>query len=278
VLSPGDDGSVVQSSSDSSASVAGDIAAVLQDVPTVQDIPAPPAASAFLPAADTTPSASATTDVGLDPVQGDPAAVAVTTEPPAPSDPLAAPATGGQAPVVAPLVSPPAMAPALGPTAASAPRPHGTGASTTTPSHREHLRPAHRVSAPQRRGAGLLGARHTGPGDVAPLLPAPSSPLLAPRAGSEFAPSVNDRHSNTDQAAHREASGSGAQLPILVFQNESASPLAGAAAHGGASSGGGLMALVAGFIFLSPGLTRWLRVGAERRPRLLRAGRRERPG
>ena len=38
------------------------------------------------------------------------------------------------------------------------------------------------------------------------------------------------------------------------------------------------MGLLAAFIFVAPGLTQWLRVGTERRPRLLRAGRRERPG
>jgi hypothetical protein len=53
---------------------------------------------------------------------------------------------------------------------------------------------------------------------------------------------------------------------------------AGAAGSGGGSSGSGVMALIAGFVFLSPGLTRWLRVGRGRLPRLLRAGRRERPG
>jgi hypothetical protein len=52
----------------------------------------------------------------------------------------------------------------------------------------------------------------------------------------------------------------------------------GAAGSGGGSSGGGMMALVAAFLFLSPGLTRWLRVGRGRLPRLLRAGRLERPG
>jgi len=67
--------------------------------------------------------------------------------------------------------------------------------------------------------------------------------------------------------------------PIIEFSDEgAANPPAGAGAHGGASSGGGLMAAVAAFLFLSPGLTRRLRVGTERRPRLLRAGRRERPG
>ena len=106
---------------------------------------------------------------------------------------------------------------------------------------------------------------------------APASPPAGYGAGSAFEPAVNV-HAKTGRAAHRHASGGGAPLPILFFQDEGASPLAGAAAHGGASSSGGLMALVAGFIFLSPGLTRWLRVGTERRPRLLRAGRRERPG
>ena len=38
------------------------------------------------------------------------------------------------------------------------------------------------------------------------------------------------------------------------------------------------MALIAAFVFLSPGLTQRLRVGRGRLPRLLRAGRRERPG
>ena len=65
---------------------------------------------------------------------------------------------------------------------------------------------------------------------------------------------------------------------MLDFPSQDGNPAVGAAAHGGTSSGGGLMAVVAAFIFLSPGLTRWLRVGTERRPRLLRAGRRERPG
>jgi hypothetical protein len=53
---------------------------------------------------------------------------------------------------------------------------------------------------------------------------------------------------------------------------------AGAAGNGSGSSGGVLMGLLAAFLFVAPGLTQWLRVGTEPRLRLLRAGRRERPG
>jgi hypothetical protein len=71
----------------------------------------------------------------------------------------------------------------------------------------------------------------------------------------------------------------GAERPALPQLPDQGTSLgAGAAGSGGGSSGGGVMALIAGFVFLSPGLTRWLRVGRERFPRLLRAGRRERPG
>ena len=62
------------------------------------------------------------------------------------------------------------------------------------------------------------------------------------------------------------------------FPDQGASLAAGAAGHGSGSTGGALMGLLAAFIFMTPGLTRWLRVGTRRRPRLLRAGRRERPG
>ena len=52
----------------------------------------------------------------------------------------------------------------------------------------------------------------------------------------------------------------------------------GAAGHGGAGGGGLLAAFFAAFLFVAPGLTHWLWAGTERRPRLLRAGRLERPG
>ena len=47
----------------------------------------------------------------------------------------------------------------------------------------------------------------------------------------------------------------------------------------GVNSGAGLLAaFLAAFLFVAPGLTHWLWDGTERRPRLLRAGRLERPG
>jgi hypothetical protein len=52
----------------------------------------------------------------------------------------------------------------------------------------------------------------------------------------------------------------------------------GAAGHAGGTGGGMLVAFLAAFFFVAPGLTHWLWDGTEHRPRLLRAGRLERPG
>jgi hypothetical protein len=52
----------------------------------------------------------------------------------------------------------------------------------------------------------------------------------------------------------------------------------GSAGHAGGAGGGMLVAFLAAFFFVAPGLTQWLWAGTERRPRLLRAGRLERPG
>jgi len=52
----------------------------------------------------------------------------------------------------------------------------------------------------------------------------------------------------------------------------------GAAAHGSSSSLSGFALLLGALLFATPGLTRWLRVEVESRPRALRSGRPERPG
>jgi hypothetical protein len=136
------------------------------------------------------------------------------------------------------------------------------------------------TSASPREGAGPLQPQHAHSLDnlPPPLLPAPSPPPTGGTTRILVGPAVDNPHTKGDRARRRPAAGDDGQPPILEFPDESANPAAGAAAHGGASSDGGLTAMVAAFIFLSLGLTRWLRVGTERRPRLLRAGRRERPG
>jgi hypothetical protein len=142
--------------------------------------------------------------------------------------------------------------------------------------------------------AGDSGRAASGPSNPAatPAARAPLAPIVqaAPAAGDTRGSGVlgDSRLAAAEPKSDRGTSGRGASgtseapapapVPIPDLPDQGSSPAAGAAGHGGASSGGALMALLAAFIFSSPGLAQWLRVGTERRPRLLRAGRHERPG
>jgi hypothetical protein len=117
----------------------------------------------------------------------------------------------------------------------------------------------------------------------------PPSPSIAVGTGSarsaetltDLAPvsRLRDATPSQSRASTRHPARRGAARPALPRLPDQGTGLgAGAAGSGGGSSGSGMMALIAAFVFLSPGLTRWLRVGRGRLPRLLRAGRLERPG
>jgi hypothetical protein len=137
----------------------------------------------------------------------------------------------------------------------------------------------HAVKAPSDPATAPNGVPATGP---APL--AQTAPVAGDSAGSGVL--GDSRIAAVGQQASRSSSRHGgsaaneapAPVPIPQLPDQGSSPAAGAAGHGGTSSGSAFMALLAAFIFTSPGLAQWLRVGTERRPRLLRAGRRERPG
>jgi hypothetical protein len=106
--------------------------------------------------------------------------------------------------------------------------------------------------------------------------------FVAAASGSEALP-ARDRLAAAPGSSERASSshppGGHEEPPTLPQLPDQGSNLAaGAAGHGSGSTGGALMGLLVAFIFMTPGLTRWLRVGTRRRPRLLRAGRRERPG
>jgi hypothetical protein len=66
--------------------------------------------------------------------------------------------------------------------------------------------------------------------------------------------------------------------PLPQAPDPGADPPGGPPGHAGGTGGGMLVAVFAAFLFVAPGLTQWLWAGTERRPRLLRAGRLERPG
>jgi hypothetical protein len=66
--------------------------------------------------------------------------------------------------------------------------------------------------------------------------------------------------------------------PLPQAPDPGADAPGGSAGHAGGTGGGMLVTFLAAFLFVAPGLTHWLWAGTERRPRLLRAGRLERPG
>jgi hypothetical protein len=183
-------------------------------------------------------------------------------------------------PVAVPLLAPSHVSPpSAQKDAAAAPAPQPIGrAAPATGWARLAVRPD-RPRLSRRYGAGPL--RPDRPAQALVDLPR-FVPALAPLAsGSASTPhpsAVHHPRSKGEPAAHRSAARYAEEPPILETPGQGGSLATGAAAHGGGSAGSGLIALVTPFIFLSPGPTQWLRVGTERRPRLLRAGRRERPG
>jgi hypothetical protein len=94
--------------------------------------------------------------------------------------------------------------------------------------------------------------------------------LATSRAGSPAAHDATSPAASEEQTPPQPA-------PLFPDQGELLAS-GGAAGHGSGSAGGAPMALLAGFVFIAPVLAHWLWAGTERRPRLLRAGRRERPG
>ncbi len=136
-----------------------------------------------------------------------------------------------------------------------------------------------RATAERSDNRGALGSSysHTSAARSA-FLPPQASVAIGSSTPVPLGAAVDRTRSKGEPAAHAPAPANEATPSILETSSGGANPAAGAGAHGAGSAGGGLVALALAFIFLSPGLTQWLRVGTERRPRLLRAGRRERPG
>jgi hypothetical protein len=278
VLSPGDNGPVTQSIASSAAGIAGGISSVLQDAGVavaaadpVPSLPAEIAAAApppySLPALPLVPPAGP----GSDPAPQDPASLDDAVAPPAAPEQLAAPAASDE---TAGAPQPALSAPPAAPVRPDAGRPQDP----VVPSSGTALVPTALLGAFDRASSDRPSAPplHAVAGQ-APFLP-PQAPVTDGASARISLPAAEQAPTAAHSHAHRPAAQHDAKPTILALPSESAVAAASAAAHGGGSSGGGLAALALAFMFLSPGLTRWLRVGTERRPRLLRAGRRERPG
>jgi hypothetical protein len=138
-----------------------------------------------------------------------------------------------------------------------------------------HGRAGHARRAPAGPGAASRDGSSTSRPTAQPL----ASIAVRAGIGLPLEPTTGDQASSRNhRAAHHAARRDAAPPPVPQLPDQVSGLGGGAAGSGGGSSGVGVMALVAAFVFLSPGLTRWLRVGRGRVPRLLRAGRRERPG
>jgi hypothetical protein len=276
VLSPGDDGPLAQTVTVSSTSVAAAAAAPIHAAfdPGADPVSAPSAPVRLVQ--DLAPAAEPLEAPG--PPDGSGPALSV----PTPVD------AGAGLPAVA--LSPPlpalttdsarAAAPSAVARAASHP---GRAPVVTTAKARPATagRPMHPVlRAPPALPAFRFGLPPAPPRPGLLVADAPQAPA-APTASAVPAAERFDVH--PEQARARDARRERVpkerfprpipQLPVPG----SDSPSAGAG-HGGGPGGGTLMALLTIFVFIAPGLTQRLRVGTRRRPRLLRAGRLERPG
>ena len=78
--------------------------------------------------------------------------------------------------------------------------------------------------------------------------------------------------------AHRRDGNRDAVPPVPQLPGQGSDLASGAAGHGSSSPGGGFATALATFLFLLPALAHRLWGWGGRRPRLLRAGRLERPG
>jgi len=290
VLSPGDDGPVTQSIVTSSTSVAEDVSSALQLLAQTADTaaPSPPAAVtnpstvpilpvvALPPATSTTP---ASLSVGLGAVPVDAVDAGPTSSPDgpaeaAPVDQTATATADGSVPLAPPSVE---TAPQAG-----LPSPLAQPASGVT------VAPARVTAVPEPVPARGAVHRRAGtrshvpsPPDQTVLAPAPLASVADRTSAGYPAPAPRMRiggRPQSDGARRHPPQHDPARAPIPQLPSQGTGILGGTPGSGGGSSGVGLMALIAAFVFLSPDLTRWLRVGRGLRPRLLRAGRRERPG
>jgi hypothetical protein len=313
VLGPGDDGPVTQTNIVSSTTVADDVASALQGViaSAPEQSPAPglqavtlqaaPLPQAPLHVAALPPSAAWETPTLDSQATTDPTEPGAAADPAVPA-PAAAPTESGPVPAASgpvPAASGPTPAPPASASAATA-AVAATAALASMPSAGP---PADPAVAPLRRAQPELdglpaadGARAILPPTVIVSTVTLAPPLAAPRPegsnGSGIDPAFVARVGGSSALfPARAASSSGkAASARAAADEETPSRLAppppaqgsllasGAAGHGSGSSGGALDALLAAFLFITPVLAHWLWVGTERRPRLLRAGRRERPG
>jgi hypothetical protein len=305
VLSPGDDAALTQSTGATTTSVADEISSTMQDALAAVPVPVPPSpppvlstlpsqAIPAIPAIPAVPSVpTEVTGVPVDPAAA--AAVALVgastpadAEPTGPENAVQPAGAAGVEPAPAAAVEPEVAsadsslagpvfsvavprAPSIARPAPAAARP---GTTVAAPSMLQVgiARPAVHLAAVPARGP--VAAHRSWGGEPADGT-VPSAGFPAPRG--------DDRLGDAAAASPRPAS----KLrqveqpdapPVPLFPEQGSTLAAGAAGHGSGSPGGVMMGLLAAFLFIAPGLTQWLRVGTVRRPRLLRAGRRERPG
>jgi hypothetical protein len=285
VLSPGDDGPLTQSIAAMPTALADGLAPTVQDALT--EVPPP----ALPPALPIPPVPAMPTFVGPPPVVSgtplDPSAAeagalvvasvpTVSTEPPAPAAALEAADTTGVEPAPAASSTAPlsvTFAPPAAPAGDVPVQPLDAVPPPLSPPTALQL-PVIRLFlplAPLAAHARLAADRVTVGEPVDGTTAASTGSGDPERFAAVSAPS--SKRSSVPRSAERSYPPSAPQLP-----GEGSSLAADAAGTGSGSHGGAVMGLLAAFFFIAPGLTQWLRVGTGRRPRLLRAGRRERPG
>jgi len=298
VLSPGDDGPVTQSTTVSPVSISKNVGSVVQgalasapSTPPVPQLPSAPASespqatpdvqessepsSSDQPAQDPAPT--------VDPSSAQPTQVPVAAAPvstSAPTQAFEAPApkpAAAHGPVTQPALDHPLLV-IVKLRASEKPKPHRSmvpAARRDQPSPPAPLRLRHPVLPPLHLTAAIEGsAPHVSAVRIV-VVRETTRPLVPPALHALIVELPQPRKtSGTGHVTPRP----GGPAPFSQLPLEGAGLAAAAAGHGAGSVGGGLMAALAAFFFVSPFLARWLRVGTLRPPRLLRAGRRERPG
>ncbi len=267
VLSPGDESPLTQGMATMPTALADEIASIVQGAFTEVALPALPPMVSGTPRDP--PAAEAGALIGA-------SIPAVSTEPPAQAAAVQAADTTGVEPAPAASAAAPlsvTFAPPAAPAGGVPVQPLDPVPAPPVPPRAPQL-PVIRLvlpPVPPASHARLAADRLTAGEPVDGTAAASTASVDPERLAAASAPS-------SQRSSRSRAGGRGFPVTVPQFPEQGSSLAGDAAGNGSGSHGGAVMGLLATFFFIAPGLTQWLRVGTERRSRLLRAGRHERPG